>query len=127
LLARHCTEAGQIEKAAELWGKAGQRSVERSALVEAVEQLTRALDQIAAVPTKPALRREQIKLQAALITPLIHVKGFAAAETKAAGAMPLQSGSPGLLMMLGNKSEFLSRFDGGVVRTNRVGLFVRLS
>jgi hypothetical protein len=30
------------------------------------------------------LRREEIKLQAALITPLIHVKGFAAAETKAA-------------------------------------------
>ena len=26
LLARHCTEAGQIEKAAGLWGKAGQRS-----------------------------------------------------------------------------------------------------
>jgi class 3 adenylate cyclase len=45
LLARHCTEAGLIEKAALLWGKAGQRSVERSALVEAVAQLTRALDQ----------------------------------------------------------------------------------
>ena len=28
LLARHCTEAGQIEKAAGLWGKAGQRSLE---------------------------------------------------------------------------------------------------
>jgi predicted ATPase len=28
LLARHCTEAGLIEKAALLWGKAGQRSVE---------------------------------------------------------------------------------------------------
>ena len=34
-LARHCTEAGLIEKAAGLWGKAGQRSLERSALVEA--------------------------------------------------------------------------------------------
>ena len=43
LLARHCTEAGLIEKAAILWGKAGQRSLERSALVEALEQLTRAL------------------------------------------------------------------------------------
>ena len=32
LLARHCTEAGLIEKAANLWGKAGQRSLERSAL-----------------------------------------------------------------------------------------------
>jgi class 3 adenylate cyclase len=84
LVARHCTEAGQIEKAASLWGKAGQRSLERSALVEAVEQLTRALDQIATLPGTPVLRREQIKLQAALITPLIHVKGYAAAETKAA-------------------------------------------
>ena len=42
LLARHCTEAGLIEKAAGLWGKAGQRSLERSALVEAADQLSRA-------------------------------------------------------------------------------------
>src|SRR5262249_15628582 len=34
LVARHCTEARQIEKAAGLWGKAGQWSLERSALVE---------------------------------------------------------------------------------------------
>ena len=53
-----------------LWGQAGQRSLERSALVEAAAQLTRALGQIAALPTTSALRREQIKLQAALITPL---------------------------------------------------------
>ena len=84
LLARHCTEAGLIEKAANLWGKAGQQSLERSALVEAAEQLTRALDHIATLPGTPALRREQIKLQVALITPLIHVKGYAAPETTAA-------------------------------------------
>ena len=84
LLARHCTKAGLIEKAAVLWGKAGQRSLARSALVEAAEQLTRALAQIAALPATPALRREQIKLQVALITPLIHVKGYAAPETKVA-------------------------------------------
>jgi class 3 adenylate cyclase/predicted ATPase len=84
LLARHCTEAGLIEKAALLWGKAGQRSLERSALVEALQQFTRALDQIATLPATSALRREQIKLQVALITPLIHVKGYAAPETKAA-------------------------------------------
>ena len=84
LLARHCTEAGLIEKAACLWGKAGQRSLERSALVEAAEQLRRALDLIATLPPTPALRREQIRLQVALITPLVHVKGWAAPETKAA-------------------------------------------
>jgi class 3 adenylate cyclase/predicted ATPase len=84
ILARHCTDAGLIEKAAGLWAKAGQRSLARSALVEAVEQLTRALDQITTLPDTPVLRREQIKLQVALITPLLHVKGFAAPATKAA-------------------------------------------
>ena len=84
ILAHHCTEAGLIEKAAGLWGKAGQRSLARSALVEAAAQLTRALEQIATLPGTPALRREQIKLQVALITPLMHVKGYAAAETRAA-------------------------------------------
>ena len=84
ILARHCTEAGLIDKAAGLWGKAGQRSLGRSALVEAAAQFTRALDQIAALPATPALRREQIKLQVALITPLMHIKGYSAPETKAA-------------------------------------------
>src|ERR1700688_2108484 len=60
LLARHCTEAGLIEKAAGYWGKAGQRSLARSALAEAAEQLTHALVQIASLPATPALRREQI-------------------------------------------------------------------
>jgi hypothetical protein len=62
LLARHCTEAGLIEKAASLWGKAGQRSLQRSALIEG----------------------EQINLQVALMTPIMHLKGPAAVETKAA-------------------------------------------
>jgi class 3 adenylate cyclase/predicted ATPase len=84
LLARHYTEAGLIEKALTLWGKAGQRSLERSALVEATDQLKRALAQIELLPSTPALRREQIKLQVALIAPLIHVSGHAAPETTAA-------------------------------------------
>ena len=84
LLARHCTEAVLIDKAATLWGKAGERSLARSALVEAAEQLKRALDQIAAQPATPALRREQIRLQVTLINPLMQVKGYAAPETKAA-------------------------------------------
>ena len=84
VLARHFTEAGLIANAARQWGKAGQRSLERSALIEAAEQLTRALSQIEELPSTPALRREQIELQVALIAPLIHVKGYAASETKAA-------------------------------------------
>ena len=83
LLARHYTEAGQIEKAAALWGTAGRQSLARSALIEGVAQLARALDQIATLPGTPALRHEQIKLQVALPNALMHVKGYAAAETKA--------------------------------------------
>ena len=84
LLARHCTEAGLIEKAVALWGKAGQRSLERSALVEAVEQLTRALAQIATLPASPVQRREEIRCQVALANALMHTKGYAAPETRAA-------------------------------------------
>ena len=84
LAARHYTEAGLIEKAVYLWGKAGHRSLERSSLVEAIEQLTRALAQIETLPSSPALRQEEIKLQVALVSPLLNVKGFATAETKAA-------------------------------------------
>jgi hypothetical protein len=73
LLARHCTEAGQIEKAAGLWGRAGQRPLERSATVEAVAQLTRALDQIAALPATSALRSEEIKIQVRLTNALMHL------------------------------------------------------
>src|SRR5262249_17342730 len=62
LLAHHCTEAGLIEKAAGLWGRAGQRSLGRSALIEAAAQLSRALDQIATLPSTTGMRREQIEL-----------------------------------------------------------------
>ncbi len=84
LLARHYTEAGLAEKAAGGWGKAGLRSLERSALVEAVAQFTRALDQVASLPATPALRRAQIKFQVGLANAVYHTKGFAAAETTAA-------------------------------------------
>ena len=84
LLAHHFTQAGLTENAIEWWGKAGQRSLERSALIEAVVQFTRALEQIAALPLTPALRRQQIKLQVGLAFALYHTKGVVATETKAA-------------------------------------------
>ena len=84
LLARHCTEADLIEKAVGLWAKAAQRSQARSAVLEAAEQVTRALAQIGTLNGTPALRREEIKLQLLLVNSLMHAKGFGASETKAA-------------------------------------------
>ncbi len=86
LLARHYTKAGLIAKSARLWGKAGLRSQERSALVEAAEQLGQALAQIAILNSTPDLRREQIILQVALLNTLMHVRGYGAPETKNAVA-----------------------------------------
>ena len=83
LLARHSTEAGLIEQSAHLWGKAGQRSLARSALIEAEAQLARALVQIASLPGTAALRREAIKLQVALLNAQMHAKGYGAPDTKA--------------------------------------------
>jgi predicted ATPase len=76
LLARHCTEAGLIEKAAGLWGKAGQKSLARAALLEGAEQLKRALDQIATLPATPDLRREEIKLRVAFANALALIGDF---------------------------------------------------
>jgi class 3 adenylate cyclase/predicted ATPase len=84
LIARHWTEAGHTEKAAHLLGKAAQRSLARSALIEAEGQLKRALAQIAILPATPKQRRAEITVQVALIAPLLHLKGYAAPETKAA-------------------------------------------
>jgi class 3 adenylate cyclase/predicted ATPase len=83
LLARHSAEAGLIEQSARLWGKAGQRSLARSALIEAEAQLARALVHIASLPGTAALRREAIKLQVALLNAQMHAKGYGAPDTKA--------------------------------------------
>jgi predicted ATPase len=84
LLAHHFTQAGLIEDAIEWWGKAGQRSLARSALIEAIEQLTRARGLVAALPSTKAIRRNQINLQVSLANALMHTKGYASPETKAA-------------------------------------------
>jgi class 3 adenylate cyclase/predicted ATPase len=70
LLAHHFTQAGLTEAAIEWWRTAGQRSLARSALLEGAEQLKRALAQIATLPTTPALRGEEIKLEVAFANAL---------------------------------------------------------
>lgn len=82
-LAFHCAEAGQVERAARLWGKAGQQALARCALIEAQAQLSRALALMKDLPDTPELRRERINLQVALLSPLRHLRGYAAAETRA--------------------------------------------
>ena len=89
-LARHCALAGLSEKAAALWGKAGRRSLRRSALAEAESHFSQALDQIATHLSTPRLRREEIAAQIGLASTLQLRRGFASSETKAALACTLE-------------------------------------
>jgi len=81
LLARHCTEAGLIDKAASLWGKAGQQSLTRSAPVEAEVQLRKGLTLLSGLPDDAPRQQQELEFQIALGRALMATKGHASAET----------------------------------------------
>ena len=81
LLAHHFTQAGLTEAAIEWWSKAGQRSLERSALVEAVGQLRKGLALVANLPEGVARTQHELDLQIALGKAMIATKGYGAPET----------------------------------------------
>ena len=78
LLAHHSTEAGLIEKAVSYWLKAGQQSVERSAMTQAVAQLRNGLDLISDVPDVTRRQELELNLQIALGRALLATAGYAA-------------------------------------------------
>jgi predicted ATPase len=81
LLAHHFTQAGLTEAGIEWWGKAGQRSLERTALVEAVAQLQRGLTLVAKLPEGVTRIQHELDLQIALGKAMIATKGYVASET----------------------------------------------
>ena len=81
LLAHHHTEAGEIEQAIDYWLVAGRKALARSAMAEAVGQLTKGLELLEGLPGGPERQRREVGLQLALGQALIAAKGYAAAET----------------------------------------------
>jgi predicted ATPase/class 3 adenylate cyclase len=82
LLAHHYTEAGLTEQAIPYWQRAGQRAVERSAHVEAISHLTRALELLRTLPDTPARAQQELTLQHTLGVPLLSTKGWAAPDVE---------------------------------------------
>jgi tetratricopeptide (TPR) repeat protein len=80
LLAQHCAEASLTEKAVGYWLKAGQQAMARSATMEAVAQLRKGLDALAALPDGPWRQRQELDLQIALRPALASTKGFSARD-----------------------------------------------
>ncbi len=82
LVAHHYTEASLAEQAIPYWQRASERSVQRSANVEAISHLTRGLDLLNALPDSPNKPEQELAFQLALATALTATKGYAAPEVK---------------------------------------------
>jgi class 3 adenylate cyclase/predicted ATPase len=102
LFAQHYAEAGLVEKSVAYWGKAGHRSVARSAMAEAAAQLQKGLDQLALLPDDPKRQRQELELRISQGTVLWVVKGVAAPERGQAYTRARE-----LWEQLGTPSEFL--------------------
>src|SRR5262245_4625062 len=83
LLAHHYTEAGLAEPAITYWQRAGQRSIARSAYVEAINHLRTGLASLEGLPDTPECIAQELTLLMALGRALIATKGYAAAEVGA--------------------------------------------
>ncbi len=84
LVAHHYTEAGLAEQAIPYWQRAGQRAVERSANIEAISHLTKALEVLATLPDTPERTQQELSLQITLGPALTTTKGWAAPEVEKA-------------------------------------------
>jgi class 3 adenylate cyclase/predicted ATPase len=102
LFAQHYAEAGLVEKSVEYWGKAGRRSAARSAMMEAVAQFRKGLEQLALLADDPARRRRELEFYSALGAVLQAVRGSAAPEAGHAYARARE-----LWEQLGSPSDFL--------------------
>jgi predicted ATPase len=102
LLAQHYAEAGLVEKSVAYWGKAGHRSVARSAMTEAAAQYQKGLDQLALLPETRERQRRELEFCSSLGASLRFVKGLASPQTGKAYAR-----ARGLWEQLGSPAEFL--------------------
>jgi class 3 adenylate cyclase/tetratricopeptide (TPR) repeat protein len=80
LLARHCAEAGFVDKAVDYWLKAGQQAIGRWAITEAVAQLQKGLELVSGLPEGVARHERELSLQIPLGYALTAAKGYSASE-----------------------------------------------
>jgi class 3 adenylate cyclase/tetratricopeptide (TPR) repeat protein len=77
LIAHHFREADNLPKFVRYLSIAGDRALSRSALTEAHENITQALQQIVCLPADATRERDELKLQIALARTLLEQRGYA--------------------------------------------------
>src|ERR1043166_3288669 len=102
LLARHCTEAGLIEKGVSYWLRAGRNAAARYANVEAIAHLRRGTEAVDRLPADPMKDRVDLDLQLALGPCVIATQGPASSMAAATFARARQ-----VCERLGDPPEYL--------------------
>jgi predicted ATPase len=82
LLAHHYAEAGLSEQAVGYWQRAGERAIERSAYVEAISQLTKALELLTTLPKTSERTQQELVLLTTLGPVVRDVKGDGSMDVK---------------------------------------------
>jgi class 3 adenylate cyclase len=80
VLARHCVEAGLIERAVEYLRNAGEQGIARGAMTEAVAQLGKSLNLLMTLPQDEKRREQELDLQLMFGRALMASKGYGAPE-----------------------------------------------
>ena len=80
LVAHHLTAAELIDDAVPAWIDAGRQAVRRSANIEAIAHLRRALELTARLPDPATRARHETTIHVTLIGPLVATRGFCAPE-----------------------------------------------
>ena len=82
-LAHHYNRSDNVDKAVEYLGRAGQRAAQRSAYVDAIRNLTAAIDLLLKLPDNPGRIQRELRLQLAL-GPALSAKGYTASDPERA-------------------------------------------
>jgi class 3 adenylate cyclase/predicted ATPase len=80
LVAHHYTEAGLIEQAVPYWQKAGERAVDRSAYVEAINHLSKGLELLKTLTETVERPHQELNLQTLLGLAFMATKNYGAPE-----------------------------------------------
>ena len=115
LLAHHFGEAGITDKAIQYWLKAGQKSQEQSANVEAIQQFRRGLELTMALPASPQRDMLELGLKLPLSGVLMALQGYAAPEVE-----PVQNRCIEICRLLGEGAPLFP-----VLAANWEWLFIR--